>query len=92
MGVGQITVVLPDEGRFEVEIDGGIGEIIVVIPEGMAARIRMDTALVHRNLPSGYRQRDDVYTSPGYDSAANRVDLRVSLAMGNVLIRHSGGR
>lgn len=92
MGVGQITVVLPDEGRFEVEIDGGIGEIIVVIPEGMAARIRMDTALVPRNLPAGYRQRDDVYTSPGYDSAENRVDLRVSLAIGNVSIRHSGGR
>lgn len=92
MGVGQITVILPDEGRLQARIEGAIGETIVVIPAGMEARIRFSTALVSRHLPAGYRRQDDVYTSPGYESAENRVDLEVGLAMGRVTIRHSGTR
>jgi len=29
MGVGQTTVVLPDEGRFQAKIDGAIGSISI---------------------------------------------------------------
>jgi hypothetical protein len=90
MGVGQTTVTLPDEGRFQAKIEGAIGEMIVVIPEGMAARIRVDTGLAASQLPDGYQRRDDVYTSPGYESADNRVDLEVSQAIGNITIRHAG--
>ncbi len=71
---------------------GAIGEIVVVIPVGMAARIRTDTALVGSQLPGGYQRRDDVYTSPGYEGAEDRVDLEVDLAIGSVVIRHLGGR
>jgi len=92
MGVGQTTVILPDEGRFQAKIDGAIGETIVVIPAGLAARIRLSTALASKHLPAGYQRQDDVYTSPGYKSAGNRVDLEVSQAIGNVTIRHAGSR
>lgn len=88
MGVGQITVVLPDEGRFEAEIENAVGNTVVVIPEGLEARIRFSTALVVRQLPDGYQHRDDVYVSPGYESAENRVDLEVDQAIGSVTIRH----
>ena len=92
MGVGQTTVILPDEGRFRAKIEGAIGQTIVVIPEGMAARIHVDTGLAGRQLSDEYQRHGDVYTSPGYESADNRVDLQVSQAIGNVTIRHSGGR
>ena len=71
IGVGQTTVILPDEGRFRAEIEGAIGEAVVVIPEGMAARIHIDGGLVGRQLPAGYRRRGDIYISPGYESAEN---------------------
>jgi len=90
MGVGQTTVVLPDQGRFQVEIEGAVGDTVVVIPAEMEARIRLDTGIAARQLPDGYRQRGDAYESPGYDDAENRIDLKVSQAIGNVTIRHSG--
>jgi hypothetical protein len=89
MGIGRTTVTLPDEGRFYAKIDSSIGETVVVIPAGMAARIRVDTGLAVSDLPDGYQQRDDVYTSPGYASADDRVDLEVDQAIGKVTIRQS---
>jgi hypothetical protein len=92
MGVGQATVILPDRGRFQAKIEGAIGETVVVIPESMGARVHFSTALVNRDVPSGYQARDDVYVSPTYDSAEGRVDLEVGQAIGRVAIRHSAAR
>jgi len=89
MGVGRTTVTLPEEGRFYATIEGAIGETVVVIPAGMAARIHVDTGLTVRDLPDSYQQRGDVYTSPGYASADDRVDLEVDQAIGKVTIRQS---
>jgi hypothetical protein len=89
MGIGQAIVTLPDEGRFRARIEGAIGETVVIIPAGMAARIRVDTGLAVSDLPDGYQQRDDVYTSPGYASADDRVDLEVDQAIGKITIRQS---
>lgn len=90
VGVGRTTVTLPDEGRFHAKIEGAIGETVVVIPAGMAARIHVSAGLAARDLPTAYQRQGDVYTSPGYATAENRVDLEVSQAIGKVTIRHSG--
>jgi hypothetical protein len=92
MGVGQTTVILPDQGRFQAKIEGAIGETVVVIPAGMAARIHVNTGLAARGLPASYQRQDDVYTSPGYASADNRVDLEVSQAIGQITVRHTRTR
>lgn len=89
LGIGQATVTLPDEGRFYAKLEGAIGETVVVIPSGMAARIRVDSGLAVSDLPDSYQQRAEVYTSPGYASADNRVDLEVSQAIGKITIRQS---
>ena len=52
----------------------------------------LDTALVGRNVPAGFRRQGDVYTSSGYASAENQVDLEVAQAIGFVTIRRAGGR
>jgi hypothetical protein len=90
MGVGQTIVTLPSEGRFQAKIEGAIGETIVVIPAGMAARIHVNTGLAARGLPASFQRQDDVYTSPGYASADDRVDLEVGQAIGQITIRQSG--
>ncbi len=89
LGVGRTIVTLPDAGRFQAKIEGAIGETVVVIPAGMAARIQVDTGLTVSDLPNSYQQRDDVYTSPGYASADDRVDLEVGQAIGKITIRQS---
>jgi hypothetical protein len=88
-GVGHTTVVLPEEGRFRAKIDGAIGQTVVLIPAGLEARVRVDTGIAGSQLPANYRRQDDVYTSPGYTGAENRVDLEVSQAIGNISIRLS---
>lgn len=88
LGLGQTTVTLPAEGRLRVKISGAIGQTTIVVPDGMEVRVHLDTAIAARQVPAGYRKQDDVYTSPGYAGAENRVDLEVSQAMGEVTIRH----
>jgi len=60
VGIGQTTVTLPDEGRFYGKIEGAIGETVVVIPAGLAARIRVDTGACRerpaRQLPATGRR------------------------------------
>jgi hypothetical protein len=90
VGVGQTTVVLPREGRFQAKVDGAIGQTVIIVPAGMEVRVRVDTGLAGRQLPAGYRRAEDVYTSPGYAGADDRVDLEVSQAIGNVSIREGG--
>jgi hypothetical protein len=92
MGVGLTQVTLPDKGRFQAKIDSAIGQTVVVIPAGMAARVRVSTGIGGSQLPADYRHQDSTYTSPGYESADNRVDLEVNQAIGSITIRHSGGR
>jgi hypothetical protein len=88
LGLGQTVVTLPGEGRFEARIEGAIGQTVVVIPEGLAARMELDTGITGRQMPDGYRCADDVCTSPDYETADHRVELEVSQAIGNLVIRH----
>jgi len=92
MGVGQTIVTLPDKGKFQAKIDSDIGETVIIIPTGIEARIEFDIGLAAKQVPSDFRRQDDVYTSPGYGSAQNRVDLKVSQDIGNVTIRRSAVR
>jgi hypothetical protein len=87
-GIGQTTVIFPEEGNFEAGIDGAFGQTTIVIPKSMGARIHVDTGIAGRQLPSDYERHGDVYTSPGFDGADNRVELDVSQAVGNLNIRH----
>jgi hypothetical protein len=82
MGVGYTRVTLPAQGNFQVSIDGAVGMTTVVMPSGLEARIHADSGLAVRVLPDSYRRDGDVYTSPGYNSAEDRVDLTLSQAIG----------
>jgi hypothetical protein len=86
-GMGRTVVTLPDEGRFTVEIDSGIGETVVLIPEGIEARIEFSTGISGRRAPAGYDCDNGICTSPGYAGADDRVELEISHAIGNVVVR-----
>jgi hypothetical protein len=82
-----MTVVLPESGVMEALIDGGVGDLVIEVPEGTAVRVQVSTGLGHTSVPLAYRQDGDTYVSPGYDSAANRVDLAVESGVGRILVR-----
>jgi hypothetical protein len=91
-GVGQTTLTLPQQGQVQARINGGIGETVVIIPAGMAARIEATTGLGQLHVVGNYQRDGKLSISPGYASAANRVDLIVNGGIGSVTIRQESGR
>jgi hypothetical protein len=87
MAVGGAMVTLPEKGRFQAKISGAIGQLVVVVPRGMEVRIRADSGLAAVSVPPGYQQQDKVYTSPGYANAENAVDLEISQAIGQIVVK-----
>jgi hypothetical protein len=87
LAVGRGVLTLPSDGSFAGRIDGAIGELVIIIPEGMAAQISFDTGLAARQVPDRYDCVDDVCTSGNYSGADDKVDLEVHMAIGNVVIR-----
>ena len=51
MGISRTSVTLPEEGRFNAKLESAIGETLLVIPAGMAARISVETGLTIHDLP-----------------------------------------
>lgn len=89
LGVGETTVILPEEGTFEGRVDGAIGQIIIRVPSEMAVRINADTGIANINVPSDFERQGDVFTSPGFDAAENRIELQVGQAIGNIDVRYT---
>lgn len=85
-GVGQIDVILPAQGSVNATIDGGVGQTVVTIPDGVAARIEVSRGLGSVQVQGSYNQNGDVYLSPGYEQATNRVNLRVNGGVGSITI------
>lgn len=86
-GVGNSKVSLPAQDGLEANIEGAIGQIQVVVPAGVGIQLQTDTALVSLQLPPDFVRTGDVYLSPNYQTAAEKLDLAVNLAMGSVVIR-----
>jgi hypothetical protein len=89
LGVGQVTVRLPAEGQYQADIDSAIGNTIIYLPAGLEAKITLNAALAGRSLPDGFSSQGNAYISSGYATAANRVDLVLGQAIGNISVRRS---
>lgn len=91
LGVGNITVTLPETGDIQAKVAGAIGQITILIPSNMAARVDSSTAIANLDIPGEFERSDNVYTTRDYATAENRVDLEVSQAIGNIRIRFISG-
>ncbi len=89
-GVGTSTISLPVQGGLDGTIDAAIGQVVIRVPPGVGLRVRKDTAIVIVHFPPGYRLSEGFYTSPNYASADQRIDLRIDMAIGRIVIREQG--
>lgn len=88
IGAGQATVTLPSGGRLQARVSVAMGEAIVRVPRGTAYRVQARAALGNSRLPSGEnRFGSSTVTSPGFDSAQERIEVDVSCAMGSVVVQ-----
>lgn len=89
LGVGKATVVLPASNGLSGDLSGAIGELVVIIPSGMEARIQSSTGLATVEAPPGFRKQDNTYTTSGYGTASQQVDIKVSQAIGKITIQYA---
>lgn len=84
-GVGAAEVKLP-RGDYQADVDTGVGAATIRIPEGVEARVTVSRGLGAVSVPADMTRDGDVYTSPGYASAAERIDLRIDGGVGAVAV------
>jgi hypothetical protein len=86
-GLGTMRLTLPAQGDVEGDLNLGIGAVEILVPQGVAVRMQVDGGLSNVIVPAGYVRDGDVYTSPGYASAENRVQLRLEGGIGQIRIQ-----
>ena len=91
-GAADIDVVMPAAaGKTEASIDFSVGaaSLRITVPEGVAARIVVDAGLSSIQVDEGRfaQLKGDVYTSPDFARAANRLDITIEAGASHVEIR-----
>ena len=89
-GAADIDVVMPAAaGKTEASIEVGAASLRITVPEGVAARIVVDAGLSSIQVDEGRfaQLKGDVYTSPDFARAANRLDITIDAGASHVEIR-----
>lgn len=90
MGASSMTLKLPaNAGRTLVDVESGAASIDITIPQGVAARIRMEQGASAQNIDSSRfpQVMDGMYQSPDFDSAENRAEINLEGGANSVTIR-----
>jgi len=87
-GKGRVEVVFPeDAGRTTAYIEVGIGDVILSIPEEVAARIEIDSGLGSVEVAERFREEGNYYVSEGFELVSNRLYLEVDGGIGSISIK-----
>jgi hypothetical protein len=88
-GASHTTLTAPAHaGHTRIEIEGGATAVEVRVPEGVAARVHAQAGLAGITVDrERFPRVGDVYQSPDYDSAANRVEIVAQLGLGALDVR-----
>lgn len=88
-GASRTVVDLPAAAGFtKVEVEAGAAEVILNVPEGVAASIKLDAGLIGKNInTSRFPQGGVGYESPDYAIAANKVMIHVEAGAGSISIQ-----
>lgn len=88
-GGGNIEMGLPEaDSDLDVTARTGAGNVIVRLPENAAARVHVSTGLGKAIVDPRFQQVDDTtYQTPGYDTAASKVEVTAESGAGNIEIQ-----
>jgi hypothetical protein len=88
-GASSTEVTLPARaGLTRAKIASGAASVKLFVPDGVSARIRVQSGLAGINIDSNrFPASAGGYETPGYEAAANKVDIFVETGVGSVEIR-----
>lgn len=86
--VGPLTVRMPaNVGLCTAKIEGSVGAISIYVPEGVAARIKVDEGLGDRRIDSSrFPHNGKYYQSPDYETAERKLDLKLDHGVGSMIV------
>ena len=91
-GVGFLDLTLPRTGDFSGKISGGIGQVTLRVPEGLAVKITTDTGIVFVQASGSWEREAETYATPGFNNAPSQVDLTVDQGIGILIIEQIPAR
>ncbi len=88
-GASSTRILLPAQaGECTVDIDAGAASLEIRVPQGVAARIRIEEALAALEIdPSRFLRSEGGYESADYAAASNRVDIKIDAGVGRISIQ-----
>jgi len=86
---GNCKVTMPSSaGTTNIEIEADVANIELTIPDGVAAKIRVDTDLSVFDVDeSRFPKQGDYYVSDHFDTAQNRIYLEIDSDVGRVQVK-----
>lgn len=87
-GASDTRVVLPAHaGLTAAKVEAGAAAVTIAVPGGVAASIRAKGGLAAIEIDeTRFPRFGDEYRSPDYETAANKVDLRIEAGVGSVKV------
>jgi len=87
--LGNYTVKMPSSaGTIHVYIKANLANLEVIIPDGVAVRLRADVDLGHLGVDeSRFPRKGDYYVSPDFESAPKRIELELDCNLGRVQVK-----
>ncbi|MDE2868209.1 MAG: hypothetical protein OXR64_03545 [Chloroflexota bacterium] len=87
-GAADIDVVLPAHaGRTTAEFSIGAADLDITVPPSVAARIDFEGGISSLNIDeSRFPKQGDQYVSPDFESAANRVTIKIEAGVSDITI------
>lgn len=88
-GASSVEIHLPGNTRLtRVNIEAGAAAVNLHIPPGVAASIQSSSALASLDIDQErFPSYGQGYRSPDYDTADNRVDIKIQMGVGSVSVR-----
>jgi hypothetical protein len=87
-GASDTSIVMPSRGTTDASVRCGAAKVRIRIPAATAARISVRAGLMGVDVDQTRFPKSDVgYRSPGFDTASDRVDLRVEGGAAGLEIR-----
>lgn len=90
IGASQATISLPQAplGLLEAVVKAGAANLTIVVPEGVAARIRPQAGLASLKLDEKrFPRAGEFYASPGFAQASNRIELQIEGGLARIEIK-----
>ena len=90
--VADLIIHLPiNAGETQVEIAAGVADVELVVPDGVAALINVDSPFGSTQIDQDrFVNAQDGYRSIGYSEAENRVNVNIESFSANVTVNSDG--